>query len=229
MTIGNYEGTLEDLIDARTDQLREAISNLERSNDATVDALGNALFLKDPGAQSHSKHVTVFSMCIAQAMGQPVHEIGTIGRAAFLHDIGNLAIPDVILQKPSTLTSDEVETIRTHCLHGYKLLKRIPFLVEVAGMVYAHHEKFDGTGYPLGLRGEAIPLGARIISVADAFDAITSDRPYRVARSLSVAREEIKHCSGSQFDPSVVETFLRVPDKNWIDLRDEIDSAKSST
>jgi HD-GYP domain-containing protein (c-di-GMP phosphodiesterase class II) len=118
--------------------------------------------------------------------------------------------------------------MRTHCVHGYQLVKKIPFLAEAAEIVYAHHEKFDGTGYPRGLKGERIPLGARIISVADALDTITSDRPYRTARSLHEARKEIEHYSVRQFDPSVVETFLRIPDKNWLDLRDTIESARNS-
>ena len=117
--------------------------------------------------------------------------------------------------------------MREHCYHGYKMLKKIPFLQEAAEIVYAHQERFDGTGYPRGLKGEQIPLGARIFSIGDTLDAITSDRPYRAAKPLAAAKEEIKAWSGRQFDPEIVEIFLSMPDSIWEDLRKQIDNQSS--
>jgi len=133
-----------------------------------------------------------------------------------------MAIPDAILRKPGRLTPEEQSIMREHCLLGYQMLRRIPFLHEPAEIVYSHQEHFDGSGYPRGLRGEQIHLGARVFAVADAFDAITSDRPYRAAQSISSARREIEKHAGSQFDPSVVKVFLSVPEDIWVRLREQI-------
>ena len=116
-------------------------------------------------------------------MGLSKDQIAVIARGAFLHDIGKMAVPDAILRKPGKLTPDEILIMQEHCYHGYEILKKIPFLLEAAEIVYAHQERYDGTGYPRGLKGEEIPLGARMFSVADTLDAITSDRPYRPAQS----------------------------------------------
>ncbi|HZD93326.1 MAG TPA: HD domain-containing phosphohydrolase, partial [Candidatus Sulfotelmatobacter sp.] len=116
------------------------------------------------------------------------------------------------------------EIMREHCFRGYHMLKKIPFLFEAAEIVYSHQERYDGTGYPRGLRGNEIPLGARIFSIADTLDAITSDRPYRAAQTIQVAREEIERFAGRQFDPEVVRVFLEMPDTIWEDLRKEINS-----
>ncbi|HEX8816372.1 MAG TPA: HD domain-containing phosphohydrolase, partial [Terriglobales bacterium] len=132
--------------------------------------------------------------------------------------------PDAILRKPGALTPEEVTIMREHCYRGYQLLRRIPFLTDAAEIVYSHQERFDGTGYPRGLKGDEIPLGARLFSIADTLDAITSDRPYRPAQSLTAAREEINRWSGRQFDPEVVRIFLSMPDNIWVDLRREIES-----
>jgi putative nucleotidyltransferase with HDIG domain len=145
-----------------------------------------------------------------------------IARGAFLHDIGKMAIPDEILRKPGKLTPEEQEIMHEHCPRGYHMLRKIPFLAEAAEIVFTHQEHFDGNGYPNGLRGNQIPIGARIFAVADTLDAITSDRPYRRARSFDVAREEILRCSGTQFDPAVVEVFLKMPSELWQELRAEI-------
>jgi len=135
-----------------------------------------------------------------------------------------MGIPEAILRKPAKLTPGEVTIMREHCYHGYQLLKNIPFLAEAAEIVYSHQERFDGTGYPRGLKGEEIPLGARIFAVADTLDAITSDRPYRPAQSDDAAREEIKLWSGRQFDPDVVRNFLSMPETIWNDLRQDVDA-----
>lgn len=218
-----YQTELESLVTARTEQVRQALQSLERSYDITLEALGNALDLKDAETEGHSKRVTAFTIAIARAMGISGDQIRVIARGAFLHDIGKMAIPDAILRKPGALDPEETAVMREHCYRGYQILRRIPFLTEASEIVYSHQEKFDGTGYPRGLKGEEIPLGARIFSVADTLDAMTSDRPYRAKLPLSVAREEIHRWSGRQFDPQVVKTFLEMPENIWDDLRKGID------
>jgi putative nucleotidyltransferase with HDIG domain len=214
-----YQTNLESLVANRTEQLQATVRELERSYDITLQALGDALDLKDRETEGHSRRVTAFTMAIARAMGLPGEAVATIARGAFLHDIGKMAIPDKILQKPGKLDADETAIMIEHCFKGYQIVKKIPFLTAACEIVYSHQERFDGTGYPRGLKGEEIPLGARIFSVADTLDAITSDRPYRAARSLAVARKEIQDWSGKQFDPEVVEVFLSMPDEIFEELR----------
>ena len=218
-----YQTNLEALVTARTEQLRQVVSSLEKSYDITLEALGNALDLKDAETEGHSKRVTAYTIAIARAMGLSSDQIRIIARGAFLHDIGKMAIPDHILKKPGKLDAEETAIMREHCYRGYAIVRRIPFLYEAAEIVYAHQEKFDGTGYPRGLKGEEIPLGARIFSIADTLDAMTSDRPYRARLSHSVARDEIIQWSGRQFDPEVVKVFLSMPENIWSDLRKDID------
>ncbi len=217
-----YQTNLESLVKARTDQLQAAMANLERSYDITLETLGDALDLKDRETEGHSKRVTAFTIAIARAMGLPREQINTIARGAFLHDIGKIAIPDNILKKPGKLDSDEMAIMKEHAYHGYQIVKKIPFLAEAAEIVYSHQEWFNGSGYPRALKGEEIPLGARIFSVADTLDAITTDRIYRPKQTLQAAREEILKWSGRQFDPEVVKVFLEMPDNIWEDLRNEI-------
>ncbi len=220
----DYQTKLEALVAARTEQLRGTMNNLERSYDITLEALGDALDLKDAETEGHSKRVTAFTIAIARAMGLSSDEIRIIARGAFLHDIGKMAIPDAILRKPGALNAEEVAIMREHCYRGYQLLKRIPFLTDASEIVYSHQEKYDGTGYPRQLKGSEIPLGARIFSLADTLDAITSDRPYRPAQSVQAAREEIERFSGRQFDPEIVKVFLSMPENIWTDLRKQIDA-----
>ena len=218
----NYQLSLEQVVQARTELLQQAMEDLEHSYDITLEALGDALDLKDSETEGHSKRVTAYTIALARAMGIKPSEIKVIARGAFLHDIGKMAIPDDILRKPGALTVDEQDVMREHCSRGYHILRKIPFLSEAAEIVFAHQEKFDGSGYPNGLRAAEIPVGARIFAVADALDAITSDRPYRRARSFDIARQEILRCSGTQFDPAVVEVFLKIPSELWHELRSEI-------
>ena len=220
-----YQTNLEALVAQRTEQWRLALLNLEKSYDYTLEALGDALDMKDAETQGHSRRVTAYTIAIARAMGIPKEQIAVIARGAFLHDIGKMAIPDSILRKPDRLNPDEVAIMKEHSFRGYDVLRRIPFLQEAAEIVYAHQEKYDGSGYPRGLKGEEIPLGARIFSIADTLDAICSDRPYRPARSLSDAKREIKVWAGRQFDPKIVEVFLAMPENIWDDLRKEIDAS----
>jgi putative nucleotidyltransferase with HDIG domain len=219
-----YQTELESLVDARTEQLQKAMSNLERSYDITLEALGDALDAKDAETEGHSRRVTAFTMAIAKAMGLPRDQIAVIARGAFLHDIGKMAIPDAILNKPGKLDPEEVTIMREHAYRGYQILRKIPFLNEAAEIVYSHQEKYDGTGYPRGLKGKEIPLGSRIFAVADTLDAMINDRPYRAAQTVAAARKEIELFSGRQFDPEVVKMFLSMPENIWGELCKDIDS-----
>ena len=220
----SYQLKLEQQVEERTAQLNQSLAQLEQSYDDTLEALGSALDLKDAETEGHCQRVTAFTISIAKAMPVPNHYLPILARAAFLHDIGKMAIPDGILRKPGPLTDDEKQIMRKHCEIGYNMLIRIPFLRDAAEIVLAHQEFFDGTGYPRGLRGDQIPLGARIFTIADSLDAMISDRPYRRALPMSHAREEIRRCSGTQFDPKVVEVFATIPEQHWVDLREHLGS-----
>ena len=219
-----YQRELEQKVEERTARLEEAIEQLEQSYDDTLEALGSALDLKDAETEGHCQRVTAFCISIAKTMPVPDSYLPILARAAFLHDIGKMAIPDGILRKPGPLNDDEKKIMRTHCEIGYNMLIRIPFLRDAAEIVLAHQEFYDGSGYPRGLKGDQIPLGARIFGIADSLDAMISDRPYRRALPMSHAREEIKRCSGSQFDPAVVRVFLSIPEQHWIQLREDLGS-----
>jgi putative nucleotidyltransferase with HDIG domain len=220
----NYQINLQQKVDEQTAQLQMAITQLEQSYDDTLEALGSALDLKDAETEGHCQRVTAFTISIAKAVSVPLSYLAVLARAAFLHDIGKMAIPDSILRKPGPLDNDEKTIMRTHCEIGYNVLTRIPFLRDAAEIVLAHQEFYDGTGYPRGLRGEQIPLGARIFSIADAMDAMISDRPYRKALPMSHALEEIRRCSGTQFDPQIVEVFMAIPEQHWVELRENLGS-----
>lgn len=220
----NYQRNLEDLVEERTAQLSGALTQLEQSYDDTLEALGSALDLRDAETEGHCQRVTAFTISIAKAMEVPSEFLPILARAAFLHDIGKMAIPDGILRKPGPLNDEERVVMKTHCEIGYNMLTRIPFLRDAAEIVLAHQEFYDGTGYPRGLKGEEIPLGARIFSIADAVDAMISDRPYRRALPIAHARDEVKRCSGTQFDPQVVEVFMAIPDTHWVELRRNLES-----
>lgn len=218
----NYQENLERLVEERTRELHLALGELERSYDYTLEALGGALDLKDSETEGHCQRVTAFTIALARAMSLDPHQVRHIARAAFLHDIGKMGIPDAILLKPAKLDEEEGRIMRRHCEIGYEVLRRIPFLREAAEIVLSHQEHYDGRGYPHGLKGEEIPLGARIFALADTLDAMTSDRPYRKAVPLAVAKREIQAHAGSQFDPKIVELFLSLPDNLWEELRRNI-------
>jgi putative nucleotidyltransferase with HDIG domain len=223
-----YRTNLEALVAARTQQWKSTLSNLEKSYDITLEALGDALDLKDAETEGHSRRVTAYTIAIARKMGLPKEQVDVIARGAFLHDIGKMAIPDDILRKPGKLTVQEMDIMKEHCYRGYKIISRIPFLAEAAEIVYSHQEFYDGSGYPRGLRGEEIPLGARIFAIADTLDAMRSDRPYRAAQSIQAARKEIDLWAGRQFDPQIVKVFREMPVNIWEDLRADINATAMS-
>ena len=220
----NYQRDLERQVEERTARLTIALAQLEQSYDDTLEALGSALDLKDAETEGHCQRVTAFTISIAKAMPVPNAYLPVLARAAFLHDIGKMGIPDKVLLKPGPLSDDEKVIMRKHCQIGYDMLIRIPFLRDAAEIVLAHQEFFDGTGYPRGLRGEEIPLGARIFAIADSLDAMLSDRPYRKALPMSYARDELQRCAGTQFDPTVVRVFLSIPEDHWQELRETLGS-----
>ncbi len=226
-----FQLELQSKVEAQTAKLRQMYADLKRANeelkksyDITLEALGDALDLRDAETEGHSKRVTAFTIAIARRLQLPNEEIEVIARGAFLHDMGKMAIPDGILRKPGPLNAEEVRIMREHCRSGYQMVSKIPFLAEAAEIIYAHQERWDGTGYPRGLKGEQIPLGARIFAIADTLDAITSDRPYRAAQSYQAAREEIVRWSGRQFDPTIVGVFLSIPESEWAFVRQHIRS-----
>lgn len=214
-----YRQNLEAIVNTRTGRLRSTMQDLERSYDITLEAMGDALDLRDQETEGHSKRVTAYTVTIARAMGLDAEEVRTIARGAFLHDIGKISTPDAILLKPGRLTPEETVIMRQHCQIGYEMVRKIPFLREASEIVHAHQEQFDGSGYPRGLRGDQIPLGARIFAIADTLDAITSDRPYRKAASFPSAIEEITRHAGTQFDPAIVRVFRSIPPDSWSELR----------
>ena len=190
--------------------LEAALAERDRTYDATLGALTNALEVRDSETGGHGGRVVSYMELILREMEIDGDERKTYRRAALLHDIGKIGVPDNILRKPTALSEAEWAAMKRHPEFGSRIIADIPFLGEVARIVRHHHERWDGMGYPNGLAGTAIPLGARIFAVADSFDAMTSDRPYRHGMSIDQARREIDRCSGTQFDPSVVTTFLRI-------------------
>ncbi len=214
-----YRARLEEMVEERTRQLQQALQEIEDTYASTLEALAAALDLRDSDTAGHSIRVTEYSLEIAKAMGCSEEELKQIGRGAALHDIGKIGIPDGILLKKDKLTPQERAVMETHARVGYELVSRIAFLAPAAEIVLTHQERYDGTGYPQGLRGEEIPLGARIFAVVDTLDAMTSDRPYRRAVPFHVAREEIARQAGKQFDPEVVRVFLSLPEQVWDKVR----------
>ena len=184
---------------------------LSAADAVALAALRDMLQARDPGTGAHSERVRIYALALAEAHGVPKSQLPDVEHGVMLHDIGKIAVPDSILLKPGPLSPDEWKIMRTHPEVGRRLIEHMPFLRGALPVVYHHHERWDGTGYPDGLRGEDIPLGARIFAVADAFDAMTYDRPYSRAIPVASARAEIERCAGTHFDPSVVATFLALP------------------
>lgn len=188
-------------------ELKELYQNL-------VIAFANIVDAKSPWTRGHSERVTEYAISIAKEMGVEGRSVEILRTAGLLHDIGKIGTYDIILDKPDRLTDAEFALVRRHPVKGEEILKPIKGFEDVFPLIRSHHEKFDGTGYPEGLKGDEIPLLARILCVADSYDAMTSDRPYRPALGREYAIEELKRCSGTHFDPKVVDAFLRVLERN---------------
>jgi response regulator RpfG family c-di-GMP phosphodiesterase len=214
-----YENHLEDLVRRRTAELDEALRSLEAAYRSTLKALTAALDKRDSETSGHSERVVNFSLRLGRELGLDAEQTRSLEFGSLLHDIGKIGVPDAVLRKPSGLTEGEWQEMRQHPSHGRQILRGIEFLKGAARVVSQHHERWDGTGYPLGLRGEEIDFNARIFAVADAFDAITSDRVYRKGRPYMAALAELEEWAGRQFDPRVVEAFRRVPPEEWGELR----------
>jgi len=196
---------------SQSQALGAALAETERTYDTTLQALSNALDVRDSETEGHSRRVVDYmELIIAELIVAP-ENLSTLRRGALLHDIGKIGVPDNILRKPAALSDAEWVVMKRHPDHGARIISQIPFLQDVSRIVRHHHERWDGMGYPDGIAAEAIPLGARIFAVADSFDAMTSDRPYRRAMSVKDARVEVARCRGTQFDPNIVDAFVRVP------------------
>ncbi|HEV2348431.1 MAG TPA: HD domain-containing phosphohydrolase [Terriglobia bacterium] len=205
----------------------DAFPTLEWSlYDHLLHVLGDALDLRDSETAGHSRRVVRYCLEIATEIGCSGDESTEIIRGALVHDIGKIAIPDAILRKPARLTDEEFDVMKSHTWIGYNMLRGVGPLGRIAGFVLAHHERWDGGGYPLGLKRELIPLGARVFAIADTLDVMTSDRPYRKALPLAAALAEINRETGKQFDPKISEAFLSIPEA---DVREIILSQKRQT
>jgi response regulator RpfG family c-di-GMP phosphodiesterase len=213
-----YENQLAELVEQRTAELDRALDSLEDAYRSTLKALTTALETRDSETHGHSERVVSYSLRLGSEYGLGRGEMKALEFGSLLHDIGKIGVPDAILRKPAKLTDEEWVRMREHPAHGQQILSGIEFLEGASQVVAQHHEKWDGSGYPLGLRGEDIDICARIFSVADAFDAITSDRVYRRRKSYEAAAKELDDWAGTQFDAQVVAAFHRVPKEDWEEL-----------
>jgi putative nucleotidyltransferase with HDIG domain len=203
-----YRLHLEQLVLEKTKALNEALTRLEDVHSATLDALSMALDFRDQSTSGHSRRVADLTAGAAKSMGVGNGMLVQIAHGALLHDIGKLKIPDSILWKPGKLTDDEWKTMRRHAEYGFEFLSNIEFLQGAAEIVYTHHEKFDGTGYPRGLKGEDIPFGSRVFAIVDSIDAMIYKRPYNNPITFKHAADEIRRCGGTQFDPRLIDSTL---------------------
>ncbi len=197
------------LIQERT-KLQEANARLLAAYEATIETLSQAMDLRDRETEGHSRRVAELTVKLAQASGMCEDDLVHLRRGALLHDIGKLGIPDSILHKPDRLTNEEWIIMRRHPQFAYNMLYPIEYLRPALDIPYNHHEKWDGTGYPRGLKGKDIPLAARLFAIIDVWDALTSDRPYRPAWSRQEARTYIRDQSGRHFDPQIADLFFKV-------------------
>jgi response regulator RpfG family c-di-GMP phosphodiesterase len=214
-----YRRTLEKRVLEKTAELSHALRQVEQSYQTTLDALVAALDAREHETSDHSQRVVRYTLGIADRLALPQSQLPDLARGALLHDIGKIGVPDAILLKPGRLTAEEWEEMRRHPHVGWTILRSIPFLEAAAEIVLSHQERWDGEGYPRQLAGEAIPLGARIFAIADTFDAMTSDRPYRKRLPYAAARAEVARCAGTQFDPRCAEAFLAIGEEEWTALR----------
>ncbi|MDG0793282.1 HD-GYP domain-containing protein [Cohnella ginsengisoli] len=191
--------------------MSEMLERVHRTYDESLQAMSSALDSRDNETQGHSLRVTAYACLLGRQMGIEGEQLEMLYRGALLHDVGKIGIPDAILSKDGPLDEMEWAIMRTHVNMGVRMLAHIEFLGPALDVVRCHHERWDGLGYPNGLRGEEIPICARIFAVCDTYDAITSDRSYRASKSHETAVEEIKRFAGTQFCPAVVEAFIKLP------------------
>lgn len=224
-----YQQHLEEKVEERTREVRNQKTEIESlyrdlqgSYERTLQALVTALDFRDNETQGHSTRVVEYAVLIAETIGVREPEMSWIRQGAILHDVGKIGVPDAILKKPGKLDPIEWEEMKRHPEMGFRMLEHIHFLEPALDIVFCHQERWDGSGYPRGLKGEEIPLGARIFAVVDTFDAMTSDRPYRPALSIEAARDEVRRFSGIQFDPRVAEVFLRIDQEVWRAIRERV-------
>ncbi len=214
-----YRFHLEELTAERAAEIDKALEEVENSYRTTLKALVQALETRDFETHGHSERVVTFSLRLGHELSLDKDALRNLELGALLHDIGKIGVPDAILRKPAALNEEEWHKMKLHPQHGQKILRNIPFLEDAAQIVAQHHEKWDGSGYPYGIRGEDIDLSARIFAVVDAFDAMVSDRVYRLGRSYREAVVELEKFAGTQFDPLIVEAFKNIPPEDWEVLR----------
>lgn len=203
-----YRGHLEDRVRERTRQAHEALAQLKDAYRGTLAALGSALDMRDEPTSDHCARVAALALTLATEAGVKEPTLTGIEHGALLHDIGKIGVPDAILRKKGPLTEEEWEIMRHHPEYGRQIVSRVKFLHDAIPIVYCHHERYDGQGYPQGLGGVEIPIEARIFSIVDANDAMTSDRPYQKAKTQAQALEELKRNAGTQFDTRLVDLFI---------------------
>jgi putative nucleotidyltransferase with HDIG domain len=213
-----YRRSLENRVKEKTAELSRTLRDLESTYSQTLWTLVAALDAREHETSDHSQRVVRYTLAVARRIGIAEKELPDIGRGALLHDIGKIGVPDAILLKPGKLTDAEWTEMRKHPQIGFNILKSVDFLGVPAQIVLAHQERWDGAGYPHGLSGDAIPIGARIFAIADTYDAMTSDRPYRKGGLREAARAEIAKYAGSQFDPRCAEAFLSLKPAELDDL-----------
>ena len=218
----SYREGLERKVRERTCELNGALHDVEESYKITLEALVTALDAREHETQAHSQRVREYTLTLARKLGLKHDDLIQTGRGALLHDLGKIGVPDSILLKPGKLNEDEWVEMRKHPQIGYNILQSIEFLSPSAEIVLCHQERWDGRGYPNGLAGLDIPLGARIFAIVDTMDAMTSNRPYRAALSFEEALAEIRAFSGTQFDPRIAEAFLKIPLESWIAIHDSV-------
>lgn len=219
-----YEKDLELKVEERTKELKGTLNKLNNTYTNTLTALVLALDTRDTETQGHSTRVVQYSLLLAKLLGiSDKEEFKILKYGALLHDIGKIGVPDAILKKPGKLSLHEWEIMKTHPILGYNIIDRMDFLKNASLIVLHHHEKWDGTGYPLKLAGKKIPLGGRIFAVADTLDAITSERPYRRALSFEIAAKELIKFQEIQFDPKIIDAFFKVPLDFWKKEREIVD------
>jgi putative nucleotidyltransferase with HDIG domain len=214
-----YLRDLEKTVEERSVALRDTLRSLKEASEETLEALVAALDAREHQTLAHSKRVSEYTVHLAEVMDVSRGAMEVMRRGAMLHDIGKIGISDTILLKPGQLTADEWVEMRRHPEIGHWILNSVESLKSASEIALTHHERYDGQGYPRSLKGEEIPLGAKIFAVADSLDAITSDRPYRQGRGYEEARWEIIRNSGTQFDPRVVDSFLLVAPEVWDHIR----------